>query len=464
MRFQVSQVMDAIEQRLTTDVAGAQAVVDLGEIVRNVELDRGRSANLVRVGMVIDALGRYLVDDGALLYGVAERSLLSEPALTSKERMVLGRWTDQGLIEVTPTIGDRVVEVADLTGLPLIVTRPYPDLVKRFGWLADGDGRVLQLTFRAGVAALRPMDDPTGEPAGAPVTGSGPAVGRAKVPRPEPATAEPAESAPETESESEPESEPVRSLPLPVEVFGARGAARIARTRVSWRRFRRAEPSHPGLLLREWRCEGFECPAFGEQRRIGQPVPRMRGDVPVCPRHDEPVVAVGPRLPAYPVSIVVDDLPRRRLVVRGGQPVRIGRAVGDGAGDGSGDGAGDGAGDAGAEGDQPEELVSVARWLHEAAAARVSLVHLQLAAADDGLVVTDVSENGSIIWMRDRPDDPGTTRPLHGDTCTLGEWDSVELYTGIELVRGDRRVAAALGRDGLGSVLMDAPTAVHKQV
>jgi hypothetical protein len=32
VRFQVSSVMDAIEQRLTTDVTAAQAVVDLGEI------------------------------------------------------------------------------------------------------------------------------------------------------------------------------------------------------------------------------------------------------------------------------------------------------------------------------------------------------------------------------------------------------------------------------------------------
>ena len=98
MRFQLSQVLDAIEQRLTTDVAGAQAVVDLGQVIRAVELDRGRPVSLVRVGMVVDALSRYLVDSGALLYGVAERSLLSEGALTSKERMVLGRWADDGLI------------------------------------------------------------------------------------------------------------------------------------------------------------------------------------------------------------------------------------------------------------------------------------------------------------------------------------------------------------------------------
>jgi hypothetical protein len=464
-----------------------------------------------------------------MLYGVAERSLLSEPALTSKERMVLGRWTDDGLIEVTPTIGDRVVEIADLTGLPVITTHPYPGLVERFGWLADGSGRVLLLTHRSGVAALRPMDHQAALPAAAPAVGSGPAVGRATVPRPDPAEgpaegpetvpaegqataqaeapdaaagveaagvgadaegadaegadaegadAEGAEEAdaalvetagaettghrngtegePAGEEAGEhdgagtasqpPAGEPAGGLPLPVQVFADRGAARVARTRISWRRFRRADPSAPALLRRQWRCDGFDCPAFGEHRRIGQPVPRMRGEVPICPRHDQPVVDAGPRRPEYPVSIVVDDLPRRRLVVQSGQPVQVGRTLPDSA-----------------TFDLPE-VVSVGQWLHEAAAAWVSPVHLRLEATEAGLVVTDVSENGSVLWRRKGPDDPGTARPLHGDAHSLGEWDSVEVYTGIELVRGGRRLITVLDRDALESVLVDAPTAAHRQV
>jgi hypothetical protein len=74
VRFQTSAVMDAIERRLTTDVVAAQAVVDIGAVARCVELDGGRPVNLVRIGMVLDALSRYLVDEGAMLYGVAERA------------------------------------------------------------------------------------------------------------------------------------------------------------------------------------------------------------------------------------------------------------------------------------------------------------------------------------------------------------------------------------------------------
>jgi hypothetical protein len=239
-----------------------------------------------------------------------------------------------------------------------------------------------------------------------------------------------------------------RVLPLPVEVFTSRGAVRIARTLISWRRLLRAEPNpaHATLLSRQWRCDEFECPVFGEHRRIGQPVPRLRGEVPVCPRHDRPVVDVGPRQAARAVSIVVDDLPRRRLVVRAGRPLSVGRT------------------ETGLVGPDDPELVSVAPWLHRAAVTWISPVHLRLEVCDEGLLVTDLSENGTVVWQRKGPDDPGAARPLHRESYPLGEWDSVELYTGIELVPGDRRLAAVLGRDEPASVLVDAPTAAHHQV
>src|SRR5690606_6366780 len=209
VRFQVTQVMDAIEQRLTTDHTGAQAVVDLGEVVRLVDLDGGRPVNLVRVGMVVDALSRYLVDGGAMLYGVAERSLLSEGAFTSKERMVLSRWADDGLIEIVAQAGDRAAEVADLTGLPLIAVGPVPAR-----WPDGGAGRVLRLTPRSGAAVLTPLPEPD-----SPAAGGTRAVGRAAVkPRGVPANgvAQAADSKPAEPKSAEAktrESEPAESKP-----------------------------------------------------------------------------------------------------------------------------------------------------------------------------------------------------------------------------------------------------------
>ena len=478
MRFQVSQVMDTIEERLTTDVTRAQAVVDLGEVARCGDLDGGaRPVNLVRIGMVIDALSRYLVDGGATLYGIVARELLSESALTSKERMVLGRWADDGVIEVTPAVGDRPVEVADLTGLPLIALHPYPDLAARFPWLGEGSGRVLRLTPRSGMAALSPMESSGGTAAGngsggtAGKKGSGSggaagkkgsggrgsgesgedaaagggtgggagtiehAIGRAKVPPREP-TAD--GDGPDAPTDPEPGH---ATLPAGLETFRERGV-RLARIRIARRRFVRAEPGggKTAPVSREWRCADADCPAFSERRQIGQPVPRIRNGVATCPRHERPVVDVGPRHPGYPVSIVIDDLPRRRLVVRAGHPLRFGRA------------------------DDDPDVITVAPWLHQAATAWISPVHVELEVRGGALVVTDLSTNGTVVWQRSGPDDRGTTMSLHRASHTLGEWDSVELYTGIELAHGDRRPAAVLGRDEPASVLLDAPTAALRQL
>ncbi|HET6214226.1 MAG TPA: hypothetical protein VFE14_15280 [Micromonosporaceae bacterium] len=428
MRFEVSQVMDRIEQRLTTDVTLAQAVVDLGEIARCVELDSVRPVNLLRIGMAVDALSRYLVDDGAMLYPIAGRELLSEAAMTSKERMVLGRWADDGLLEVTPAVGDRAAEVADFTGLPLIAVRPYTEFAERFGWLQDSPERILRLHPRRGGAALEPADGTEVDPEVAKAV----AVGKAAVPADDAAAGSTSGERP--------------AAPDFAEVFAIRGVQRLSRTRVVRRRFIRCTPSSLGasLLARQWHCDEFDCPAFGERRRLGQPVPRMKGGVPSCPRHGEALRDLGTRPIGYAVALVVDDLPRHRFVVIEGRPVPVGKA------------------DPVDDPDQP--AVSVRPWLHEAAATWIADAHAVLEVRDGNLLVADSSDNGTIVWRRSGPDDAGTTAVLHRESYELGDWDTVELYTGIELARGDHSLTTTVGRVEPRSVLVDAPTAAQHQL
>jgi len=63
VRFEVSKVLDAIEARLTTDPALARAVVDLSEVARYADLDGGRPASMLRLGLVIDALSRHVAEE-----------------------------------------------------------------------------------------------------------------------------------------------------------------------------------------------------------------------------------------------------------------------------------------------------------------------------------------------------------------------------------------------------------------
>lgn len=123
VRFEVSRVLDAIERRLSIDPIVAAGVADLTEIMRLGDLDGGRPTNLLRLGLIVDALGQRLGDGGANVYAVADRSLISDTELTSNERMVIRRWSDDGLIEVLPTgtpALPRVREISALTGLAMI--------------------------------------------------------------------------------------------------------------------------------------------------------------------------------------------------------------------------------------------------------------------------------------------------------------------------------------------------------
>ena len=407
MRFEVSRVMDTVEQRLTTDVTLAQAVVDLADVARFRELDGGRPVNVLRVGMVLDALAQYLLDGAAMLYPVAGRELLADQALTSKERMVLGRWLDDGRIEAVPMVGDRVIEVADFTGMPVISRRSYRQYAERFPWVTEAPERILRLDRRPGKAVLIPG-------VAADESRAGGAAERAVATFAAPVQSKPPESPEER-------------------VFVPR--ARAAQMRVSTRAIEpAAAPSSLGatLLARSWRCTEDDCPSFGAQREFGEPVPRLRNGVPSCPRHDKALKDAGSRPAEYPVAVVIDDVVRRRFPVTSSTPVHVGRSA-----------------------DVPLEL-----WLHEAASRWIDERHLTLEIIEGGLIVTGVGENGTVVWKRKAAGEPGESLRLYdGQRFALGPHDTLELYTGVELVPGNRRVVGGpVSAQDVRSVLADAPT------
>jgi len=142
VRFEISKVLDAIEGRLCLDPALARAVIDLAEVSRFVDLDGGRPATLLRLGIVVDALARQIEEENVAVYVIAPRALISDADLTSNERMVVRRWADDGRIEVLRDPGDRVLEVAELLGLPLLSRNRFDGARDRYGWLAQ-PGRLL---------------------------------------------------------------------------------------------------------------------------------------------------------------------------------------------------------------------------------------------------------------------------------------------------------------------------------
>jgi FHA domain len=151
VRFEQTRALDAIERRLATDPLRTGGVVEVAEALRFADLDGGRDVSLLRLGMLVDGLARLLGDGGVALYPVAERGLLSDTELTSNERMVLRRWSDDGLLEILPAGAPalaRAGEVSALTGQPVLTRAAFRGYALRP--TADGGGAVALVPAGAG--------------------------------------------------------------------------------------------------------------------------------------------------------------------------------------------------------------------------------------------------------------------------------------------------------------------------
>lgn len=275
MRFEVSKVLDAIEAHLSTDPALARAVVDLAEIVRYADLDGGRPASSVRLGLVIDALGRYLAEENVPVYVVVPRGLLSDTDLTSNERMVVRRWADDGKVEVVPQVDDRVYEVAEFLGVPVLTRARGDQFRDRRPWV-DEPGRLLSAVAGEG---------------GTPMLLA--RVGRSEQP-----------TAAERSSLGERLLSRVWRCPESnCTSFGSGG-----------------DPDSPFSDMRT-----FTSPA-------AQPPPAVRAGAPTCPRHGAKLKDAGPRPPVEVLSVRIDGVIRQRFVVSAGTPVVVGRAPEGGRG------------------------------------------------------------------------------------------------------------------------------------
>ncbi|NJP32221.1 FHA domain-containing protein [Micromonospora thermarum] len=270
MRFEISKVLDAIEGRVCTDPSLVRAVLDLAEVIRYQDIDGGRPASLLRLGMVIDALSRELEEDSVPVYAVVHRALLSDADLTSNERMVVRRWADDGLVEVLDNPGDRMLEVADLLGLPVLSRGRFDGLRGRYPWVTDQPGRVV-----------------------APVPGAGGPtfvahVGGGDTP-----------------------------------VAGDRSPAGVKLLARKWR------CPEPGCALFGQGGGGgafADLAAVTDRSPVTQPPPSLRGGVPTCPRHGTRLNDAGPRPRSEVLAVRIGGLIRRRFVLTDEEPVLVGRA------------------------------------------------------------------------------------------------------------------------------------------
>jgi hypothetical protein len=350
MRFAVSHVLDAIERRSTIDPLVAGGVASLDEIVHADDIDGGRRPSVLRFGLVVDALARYLADSTVGVYPVVSRTMLSDIEMISNERMAVRRWADDGLVEVLPAdvpVADRVREVSALLGIP--------------------------------------------------------ALGRDKA---------------------------LGDHRLGLEIAGGK----VNLTRTGSRPPRLPFPAAVPAMGRRWICPEHDCASFGPRRTGAQPPPRLAGGRPTCPRHGAPLADVGSRQPARAMVARVSGVARHRFPLIGGTPVVVGRA--------------------------PEAAggIKLGPHLSDGSRRRISRSHVRLELTPDGIMVTDLSTNGTAVMKRNGPDEAGKRVTLaREEPYQLGDWETVVLHEGVELGRSGFRWSGAVDTT-TASVMAEAPT------
>jgi len=304
-----------VVDHLSTD-ASADFAVDLANIVRETDLGGSRRAELDRFVRLVAGLIAYTKDRSLRVYGIADGSLLRDSRLIESERQTLRRWRRNGLIEVLDVADGRLIELADGSGMRVVSRDSFKEFHRPYPWLSGNTDRFFW-----------PQAGPGGT-----VT-----VRARSMPYP-----------PEHEISFKEE----EGLLLARGLIDRRGGGGVRRD----------------LLTRRWSCPQPDCPLFGVDRSVGQPLPDNRSGTVRCPTHRVALADLGSQPRRVQVKLRVDGEVLSRFVIEAGTERVVGRAPGAG------------------------EIV-----LPQGAGRSVSRRHVVLAWDGEDLTATDVSSLGTEI-------------------------------------------------------------------
>jgi hypothetical protein len=265
-----------VEDHLTTDPTIADLIVDVSNVVRDRRLGGNESASLLRLSRAIQAYAAFVGNPALRIYGIADRSLINDrqALLRAQDRERLKRWHRQGKVEVHKVADERVLELAHLTGVPVMSHDMFRDHRDVHPWIqGDTDSFVA------------PVRDETG---------------RTVIVR--------------------------RRMGYLTSWRVSRNAERkhLTDRRLAdhGRHIRR------DILDRLWSCTVSDCVTFGDDTALAQPVPQLRGGTPHCPLHNMPLSDRGARPPAASIKIDQDGKVTSDFLVVEGADVVVGRDPG----------------------------------------------------------------------------------------------------------------------------------------
>ncbi|MEV6108705.1 FHA domain-containing protein [Streptomyces sp. NPDC051940] len=268
-----------LERHLARFPEQADALVDLSNVVRDTAIGGPRPRDLGRLRLVVEALARRTGDAHASVYAVADRSLRhgvheyadrAEPAL-------LARWAAEGLVEELPDADERLMDLAEMTGLPVISRDGFADFRLTHPWIQGNTTQFL--------------------------------------------AAEPTR---------------VRAVRLRERDMGVRSPAQISRKLeesdlkaygLLQGRHRRPRVE---VVRRYWRCPQRGCTLYDSRTGNAVTLPRVKHGVPVCALHALPLHDDGPRTGVVQLKLLVDGECVHRFTFDVDTTVVVGRAPGDG--------------------------------------------------------------------------------------------------------------------------------------
>jgi len=131
---------------LINDPNRADVLLDMSNVLRNTRLGGRGPADLVRLERVGEALAALYGGAPITMFGVADRSLLTQPGLflDRRQRRTLRDWEESRLILVADKADVPLLQMAGETGLPIITSDRFVGHRREFPWLNDSDDAVLE--------------------------------------------------------------------------------------------------------------------------------------------------------------------------------------------------------------------------------------------------------------------------------------------------------------------------------
>ena len=267
-----------VEGHLTTDPTLADLIIDISNIVRDRRLGGSEPASLLRLSRAIQAYARFVENPAVLAYGIADRSLINDqhPLLRAPDHQRLKRWHRQGKVEVQKVADERVLELAHLTGIPVMSNDTFRDHRDVHPWI-QGDTN----------SFVAPKRDETGR------------------------------------------------VVIELRRMGHLTSWRVSRYAERKRLTDQRLADHGrhirrDILDRLWSCTVGDCVMFGDDTALAQPVPQLRRNAPHCPLHYVALSDRGGRPPTASVKIDRAGKAIGDFLVIEGVDVVVGRDPGPG--------------------------------------------------------------------------------------------------------------------------------------